>query len=69
MPTYSSIVNHQKLEELQSQWHNMLAHQLPAALPPIETFWDDLELFFTWLVGDYQSSVEINTSDHLTNAH
>ena len=28
----------------------MLAHQLPA-LPPIETFWQDLQPFFDWLEG------------------
>ena len=28
----------------------MLAHQLPA-LPSIETFWDALDEFFTWLLG------------------
>lgn len=31
-------------------WATMLAHQLPA-LPPVETFWDALGEFFTWLLG------------------
>ncbi len=50
IPTYLSIKNHEKLDELDSQWHNMLAHQLPA-LPPLESFWVDLEPFFEWING------------------
>ena len=51
VPTYSSIENHQKREELDSQWHHMLAHQLPT-LPPLDSFWRDLEPFFNWLEGN-----------------
>lgn len=50
VPTFSSIQGHEKIDELASQWNNMLAHQLPA-LPPLESFWDDIEPFFDWL-GD-----------------
>ena len=50
VPTFESIKNHEKLEELDSQWHNMLAHQLPA-LPPLESFWIDLDPFFQWIEG------------------
>jgi len=50
IPTYLSIKNHEKIEELKSQWHNMLAHQLPT-LPPLESFWQDLEPFFAWIEG------------------
>jgi hypothetical protein len=35
---------------LEGGWNTMLAHQLPA-LPPVETFWDELPAFFDWLEG------------------
>ena len=49
-PTFEYIQNHEKLDELEPQWEHMLAHQLPA-LPPMESFWNDLEPFFDWLAG------------------
>ena len=36
--------------ELQTEWANMLAHQLPA-LPPFEEFWKELSHVFDWLAG------------------
>ncbi len=36
--------------DLEGGWSTMLAHQLPA-LPPVETFWDELPAFFAWLEG------------------
>lgn len=56
IPTYFDITNHQKLDELHAQWDNMLAHQLPS-LPPLETFWNDLEPFFDWINGDLKENV------------
>lgn len=50
VPTYESIENHEKLNELEPQWEHMLAHQLPS-LPPMSAFWDDLQPFFDWLNG------------------
>ena len=38
------------LRELQDEWANMLAHQLPA-LPPFSTLWDELPLLYAWLEG------------------
>ncbi len=58
VPTYSFLEQHEKMEELSAQWKNMLAHQLPA-LPPIESFWDDLEPFFDWLEGKEDRQVEM----------
>ncbi len=49
-PTYESIELHEKLDELEPQWANMLAHQLPT-LPPMESFWAELPAFFEWLTG------------------
>jgi predicted nucleotidyltransferase component of viral defense system len=34
--------------ELAADWEHMLGHQLPA-LPPFESFWDELPGFFEWL--------------------
>ncbi len=50
VPTYQSIEQHEKLDELEPQWANMLAHQLPS-LPPMESFWTELPDFFSWLAG------------------
>jgi predicted nucleotidyltransferase component of viral defense system len=36
--------------DLEGGWNTMLAHQLPA-LPPVETFWEELPAFFDWLEG------------------
>jgi hypothetical protein len=36
--------------ELESEWENMLAHQLPQ-LPPLVSFWDELPALFDWLEG------------------
>ncbi len=53
IPTFEYIENHEKLDELEAQWDNMLAHQLPS-LPPMESFWADLEPFFDWLDGQLE---------------
>jgi hypothetical protein len=37
-------------DALEAGWTAMLAHQLPT-LPPLETFWNELPVFFTWLEG------------------
>ena len=39
--------------ELESEWSNMLAHQLPA-LPPFQEFWDQLPRIFDWLTEGVQ---------------
>ena len=40
-------------EELEREWSNMLAHQLPA-LPHFEEFWKELPGLFDWLAGKHQ---------------
>lgn len=62
VPTYLSIKNHEKLEELNAQWHNMLAHQLPA-LPPLDSFWSDLEPFFEWIEDNLQEQELVSSSE------
>ncbi len=48
VPTHDAIRNSALLAELQSEWGNMLAHQLPD-LPPCQLYLDALEGFFAWL--------------------
>lgn len=48
VPTLIDLEPHKP--DLEGSWGAMLAHQLPA-LPPVETFWNVLHDFFTWLEG------------------
>ena len=50
-PSNEMIKNHRLIAELYSEWHNMLAHQLPL-LPSIDIFMQELPLFFDWLEND-----------------
>ncbi len=50
MPTFQSIEGHEKIDELESSWVNMLSHQL-TSLPPVASFWEELPAFFDWLAG------------------
>jgi predicted nucleotidyltransferase component of viral defense system len=59
VPTYKSIEQHEKLEELHEQYVHMLAHQLPT-LPPIESFWKDLKPFFNWIENNFQEKHPIS---------
>ena len=49
--TFGSLQASPYRVELESEWANMLAHQLPA-LPPFEAFWDELPSLFAWLDGE-----------------
>ena len=53
IPDYESIGKSPFIDELKSEWANMLAHQLPA-LPPFEEYWADLPKLFNWLDGKYE---------------
>ncbi len=48
VPTLDMVLESPFRAELESEWANMLAHQLPA-LPPLEQFLDELERLFDWL--------------------
>lgn len=50
VPTLETLTSNPKRAELESEWANMLAHQLPA-LPPFAHFWNDLPELFQWLQG------------------
>lgn len=50
MPTREGIDALPYRAELETEWENMLAHQLPG-LPPIEDFLAELDTLFEWLEG------------------
>lgn len=50
IPTLKAIQNSPRRAELEAEWANMLAHQLPV-LPPFEQFWRELPRLFDWLEG------------------
>ena len=50
VPTFASIEASPRRAELESEWRNMLGHQLPE-LPPIELYLDGLRELFDWLEG------------------
>ena len=50
IPTFELIEAATTRGELESEWGNMLAHQLPT-LPPFGSFWDELKNLFAWLSG------------------
>lgn len=53
VPTAEDFDESPRLAELESEWGNMLGHQLPA-LPPLEPFLEELPLLFAWLEGDVE---------------
>ncbi len=50
VPTMETFRNRPEREELEAEWENMLAHQLPA-LPSFEQFWIELPEVMEWLHG------------------
>jgi predicted nucleotidyltransferase component of viral defense system len=57
VPTMETFRNRPERAELESEWKNMLAHQLPA-LPPFEQFWKELPEVMEWLHGAAQKAVK-----------
>ena len=51
VPTFAAIEASPTRPELESEWGNMLQHQL-LQLPPFEHFWEELPDMFAWLEGD-----------------
>lgn len=49
-PTLESMRATAFRSEIETEWENMLGHQLPY-LPPFETFWAELDDVFAWLEG------------------
>jgi len=56
IPTIQSLENQPERIELEAEWGNMLAHQLPI-LPPFEQFWQELPQVFEWLYGRLPKTV------------
>jgi len=50
-PTLDSIRATRFRAEIESEWENMLGHQLPRPLPPFSDFWATLDDVFGWLDG------------------
>jgi hypothetical protein len=50
IPSIQEFKEHVGRAELQSEWENMLRHQLPS-LPPFDQFWAELPAVFEWLYG------------------
>jgi predicted nucleotidyltransferase component of viral defense system len=50
VPTLSALESAATRADLESEWSNMLGHQLPA-LPPFESFWREMAGLFAWLDG------------------
>jgi predicted nucleotidyltransferase component of viral defense system len=48
--TFNSLETSRYRIELETEWANMLAHQLPV-LPPFEGFWQEIPHLFDWLDG------------------
>ncbi|HHJ15206.1 MAG TPA: WYL domain-containing protein [Gammaproteobacteria bacterium] len=50
VPTMTTLEGRPERAEIEMEWSNMLAHQLPA-LPSFEQFWNELPAVFEWLHG------------------
>jgi predicted nucleotidyltransferase component of viral defense system len=57
IPTVETIRSSPFRQEIETEWENMLGHQLPRPLPPFTGFWSDLDDVFRWLAG----TLEIGT--------
>lgn len=51
VPTADVIRSSPFRAEIESEWENMLGHQLPRPLPPFESFWNSVDDVFAWLTG------------------
>lgn len=56
IPTFDSLSTSPYRPELEAEWENMLARQLPV-LPPFEQFWAELPDLFAWLEGTLEIPV------------
>lgn len=53
VPTLESIRATSFRQEIETEWENMLGHQLPRPLPPFVDFWATLDDVFGWLAGTH----------------
>jgi len=61
VPTMETFRNRPEREELEAEWKNMLAHQLPT-LPPFAQFWKELPEVMEWLHGTVKKTVKQSIS-------
>jgi hypothetical protein len=57
VPTLAILETQPERLELETEWENMLAHQLPV-LPPFEHFWQELPSVFNWLHAAIEQVVQ-----------
>lgn len=51
VPALDTIQSSPFRQEIETEWQNMLGHQLPQPLPPFAGFWSALDDVFRWLDG------------------
>jgi len=61
VPTMETFENRPEREEIEVEWENMLAHQLPA-LPSFEQFWTELPDMMKWLHGTIEKAARQSIS-------
>ncbi len=57
VPNADTIRSSPYREEIETEWENMLGHQLPRPLPPFGDFWATLDEVFAWLAGEVTIAV------------
>ena len=67
VPTMQTIENQPARGELEAEWGNMLAHQLPI-LPPFKQFWQELPNVFDWLHGVAEKVTKLPLQMHAAGA-
>ena len=61
LPTVEILQGKPERNELESEWKNMLAHQLPV-LPSFKQFWEELPQLFDWLYKSVKKAVPASIS-------
>ena len=56
VPSVASLENRPERAELETEWANMLGHQLPQ-LPPFEQFWREIPEVLSWVQGSTEKAV------------
>lgn len=56
VPAFAALESSPHRADLENEWANMLAHQLPQ-LPPFTSFWEELPALFEWLEGRWTREV------------
>lgn len=69
IPSLQLLAESPRRGELETEWANMLAHQLQE-LPPFESFWSELPTLFAWLNGEVidKELEPVETAEELDDA-